>query len=68
LIPVSIFLVPSDFEVEEKAFHGFFKCYVVYGKFIALEVIFKIGRSEPAPVDHDLGFTPLPTAASATAW
>ena len=68
LIPVTIFPVPSDFEVEEKAFDRFFKCHIVRGKLIALEVVFKIGRYEPAPVNHNLSFTFLPIATvSATA-
>jgi len=56
LISVTIALIPSDFKVRKETFYRFLKSDAMSGKFIALEVILKVFRTEAAPIHHSFTF------------
>lgn len=52
LKPIAIGLVPSDFIIREETLNRFFKRDPVHRELITLEVILKVSRRKPMPINH----------------
>ena len=52
LITVTILFVPTNLKVGKETLDGFFEGHSMFSKFVRLEVILEIRRSEPVPIDH----------------
>jgi len=56
LIPITIALIPANFKVRKETLYCFLESDAMGGKFVTLEVILKVFRTEAAPIHHSFTF------------